>query len=393
MQNTKGIPAHADTGAPARIGASLTLSAVHKQYGNANAVHGVDLDIQPGEFVTLLGSSGSGKTTTLMMIAGFTDPTSGEIRIDGKAINGTPPAKRNLGVVFQNYSLFPHLTVRQNVSFPLEMRGVGKSERERLVGQALEMVHLPDKAGSYPRQLSGGQQQRVALARALVFSPRVLLMDEPLGALDKKLREHMQMEIKRIQGELGATVVYVTHDQEEALTMSDRIAVMQAGRIVQIGRPADLYDRPATHWVADFVGQSNFIRTRVVNVGVANAGTVVALPGGGTGVAQSAAALSTGAAATLVLRPEKLRIGQADPTAPSENCLTGTVSEVVYLGHATRRTVRLADGTAITVQEANRSGAGLFEPGQQVAVRWAPEDGWLLPGSPDHEAATQDQQP
>jgi spermidine/putrescine ABC transporter ATP-binding subunit len=379
----------ADARVPTRIGASLTLRAVHKQYGNANAVHDVDLDIQPGEFVTLLGSSGSGKTTTLMMIAGFTDPSSGEILIDGIAVNGMPPAKRNLGVVFQNYSLFPHLTVRQNVSFPLEMRGVGKADRERLVGQALEMVHLPDKAGSYPRQLSGGQQQRVALARALVFSPRVLLMDEPLGALDKKLREHMQMEIKRIQGELGATVVYVTHDQEEALTMSDRIAVMQAGRIVQIGRPADLYDRPATHWVADFVGQSNFIQTKVVSAGGPGSDVVVALPGGGTGVVQSATALSSGAVATLVLRPEKLRVSEIDLTGAWENRLTGTVSDIVYLGHATRRTVRLTDGTAVQIQEANRSGAGLFEAGQQVAVQWAREDGWLLAGARDAAGANQ----
>jgi len=374
----------AGTGAPAaRIGAGLTLRAVHKRYGNANAVHGVDLDVAPGEFVTLLGSSGSGKTTTLMMIAGFADPTAGEILIDGIAVNGMPPAKRNLGVVFQNYSLFPHLTVRQNVSFPLEMRGVGKVERERLVGRALEMVHLPDKAGSYPRQLSGGQQQRVALARALVFGPRALLMDEPLGALDKKLREHMQMEIKRIQSELGATVVYVTHDQEEALTMSDRIAVMQAGRIVQIGRPGDLYDRPATHWVADFVRQSNFIGTRVVRTGGPDAATVVTLPGGGTGAVHSAAALAPGAAATLVLRPEKLRLAAVDQPGPPENRLTGTVSEIIYLGHATRSIIRLADGPAIQVQEANRSGAGLYERGRQVAVHWLPEDGWLLAGAPN----------
>lgn len=382
MQNTQLPPSTtsaAQTDARTRIGAGLSLRAVHKQYGASTVVHGVDMEIQPGEFVTLLGASGSGKTTTLMMIAGFTDPTSGEILIDGKSVNGIAPARRNLGVVFQNYSLFPHLTVRQNIAFPLEMRGLARAERERLVRQALDMVHLPDKAGSYPRQLSGGQQQRVALARALVFGPPVLLMDEPLGALDKKLREHMQLEIKRIQNELGATVVYVTHDQEEALTMSDRIAVMQDGRIVQIGRPADLYDRPATRWVANFVGQSNFIETRVL--GASPDGVVsIRLPDGGTASVRGASSLQTGAAATLVLRPEKLRVGPAGQADGLENRLSGTVAEVIYLGHATRRTVRMADGATLQVQEANRSGSTPFEPGQQVQVQWAREDGWLLAG-------------
>ncbi|OZI60707.1 ABC transporter ATP-binding protein [Bordetella genomosp. 11] len=382
MRNTQPPPSPTgagDTRARPRIGAGLSLRAVHKQYGASTVVRDVDMEIQPGEFVTLLGASGSGKTTTLMMIAGFTDPTSGEILIDGKSMNGMAPAQRNLGVVFQNYSLFPHLTVRQNIAFPLEMRGVGRAERERLVRQALDMVHLPDKAGSYPRQLSGGQQQRVALARALVFGPRVLLMDEPLGALDKKLREHMQLEIKRIQNELGATVVYVTHDQEEALTMSDRIAVMQHGRIVQIGSPSDLYDRPATRWVADFVGLSNFIETRVLEVG-ADGIAIVRLPDGSTASVPGTPSLRAGTDATLVLRPEKLRV--ATPGAPGglENRLPANVADLIYLGHATRRLVRTADGATLQVQEANRHGAPLFEPGQQVEVQWAREDGWLLAG-------------
>jgi ABC-type Fe3+/spermidine/putrescine transport system ATPase subunit len=314
-----------------------------------------------------------------MMIAGFAEPTSGEILIDGKSVNGMAPARRNLGVVFQNYSLFPHLTVRQNIAFPLEMRGVARAERDRLVRQALDMVHLPDKADSYPRQLSGGQQQRVALARALVFGPRVLLMDEPLGALDKKLREHMQLEIKRIQNELGATVVYVTHDQEEALTMSDRVAVMQGGRIVQIGRPDDLYDRPATRWVADFVGQSNFIETRVLD---ASPGDVVTirLPGGGTASVRGESSLRPGATATLVLRPEKMRVAAAGSLDRLDNRLAGTVVETIYLGHATRRTVRMADGSTLQVQEPNRSGSALCGPGDPVEVHWAREDGWLLAG-------------
>jgi spermidine/putrescine ABC transporter ATP-binding subunit len=360
------------------IGAALSLRQVSKQYGDAAAVHDVDLHIAPGEFVTLLGASGSGKTTTLMMIAGFTDPTSGDIFIDDKPVNGLPPSRRNLGVVFQNYSLFPHLTVRQNIAFPLEMRGIKRAQRDHMVGEILELVHLPDKGASYPRQLSGGQQQRVALARALVFGPRVLLMDEPLGALDKKLREHMQLEIKRIHQEIGATVVYVTHDQEEALTMSDRIAVMQGGRIVQIGKPADLYERPATRWVADFVGQSNFIATTVVARDAQHMATI-RCAGGEMASVHDAGELRPGAAATLVLRPEKLSVHAPDAAAGAGNRFTGIVMETVYLGHATRRLVRLPDGTTLQVQEANRSGAGLFEPGRQVAVHWAPEDGWLLP--------------
>lgn len=366
--------------ARAPIGASLSLSQVNKYYGKSAAVQDVDLDIEPGEFVTLLGASGSGKTTTLMMVAGFTDPSSGQIRIDGRSVNGLPASRRNLGVVFQNYSLFPHLTVRQNIAFPLEMRKIGRTERERLVQGALEMVHLPDKGESYPRQLSGGQQQRVALARALVFGPRVLLMDEPLGALDKKLREHMQMEIKRIHNELGATVVYVTHDQEEALTMSDRIAVMQNGRIVQIGRPADLYERPANRWVADFIGQSNFVEVQVLSRADSDAMTAIRLPDGSTAMVRSAPSLAANAVATLVLRPEKLHLREANTGDAQGNRLAGIVQEIVYLGHATRSLVRLKDDSLIQVQEANRSGAGLHAPGQEVSVHWAHEDGWLLAG-------------
>lgn len=358
------------------IGASLSLLNVYKHYGSSAVVRDVNLEVQPGEFVTLLGASGSGKTTTLMMVAGFTDLTAGEILIDGKSVKNIPPARRNLGVVFQSYSLFPHLTVQQNLSFPLEMRRVGRVERERLVRQALEMVALPDKAESYPRQLSGGQQQRVALARALVFGPRVLLMDEPLGALDKKLREHMQLEIKRIQHELGATVIYVTHDQEEALTMSDRIAVMQHGSIEQIGSPADLYDRPATRWVADFVGQSNFINTRVLAVGT-NGEVSVGLPGGTTTVVRSSANVQAGSSVTLVLRPEKLSISKPEDVNLG-NRLIGTIAEVIYLGHATRSSVLLTGGMRLSVQQANRNDSGHFEPGQKVAVQWAHEDGWLV---------------
>ena len=226
-------------------GASVSLTDLEKSYDRVGAVDGVSLDIRSGEFLTLLGPSGSGKTTTLMMIAGFETPTAGDIAIDGKSVVAMPPYRRNIGMVFQNYALFPHLTVAENIGFPLKQRGVAKAERARLVGEALELVHLPGYGERYPRQLSGGQQQRVALARAIVFKPRLLLMDEPLGALDKQLRENLQLEMRRLHADLGITFIYVTHDQEEALTMSDRIAVMNdghggAGRAARGSlRPAD----------------------------------------------------------------------------------------------------------------------------------------------------------
>ena len=236
-------------------GASVSLAGLEKRYDRVNAVAGVSLDIRSGEFLTLLGPSGSGKTTTLMMIAGFETPTAGDIAIDGKSVVGMPPYRRNIGMVFQNYALFPHLTVAENIGFPLKQRGVAKAERAKLVGEALELVHLPGYGERYPRQLSGGQQQRVALARAIVFQPRLLLMDEPLGALDKQLRENLQLEMRRLHADLGITFIYVTHDQEEALTMSDRIAVMNEGLVAQVGSPEDLYDRPCNRFVANFIGE------------------------------------------------------------------------------------------------------------------------------------------
>ena len=233
--------------------------------GPVVAVDSVSLDIAPGEFLTLLGPSGSGKTTTLMMLAGFEIPSDGEIYVDDTAIAAIPPYKRNIGMVFQNYALFPHMTVGENIAFPLKMRGLSKSEIARMSKEALELVKLPGYEGRYPRQLSGGQQQRIAVARALVFNPRVLLMDEPLGALDKQLRESLQLEIKSLHDQLGVTIVYVTHDQQEALVMSDRIAVMNNGRIEQIGSPVALYDQPQSRFVASFIGESNFLSGRVLS--------------------------------------------------------------------------------------------------------------------------------
>ena len=357
-------------GDQAAIGAAVTLSGVTRRYNGTAAVDSVSLSVRAGEFLTLLGSSGSGKTTTLMMIAGFIDPDSGRIEIDRRNITRLPPSRRDLGIVFQNYSLFPHMTVAQNVAFPLEMRAVPKAERQARVRAMLDLVRLGERADAYPRELSGGQQQRVALARALVFRPRALLMDEPLGALDKKLREHMQTEIKRLQGDLGVTVIYVTHDQEEALTMSDRVAVMQNGRVAQLGTPADLYERPTTRWVAEFVGQSNFLECTGAMGGVR-------LRAGG--LVPCAVPVAEGAPALLVVRPEKLRLGAPDP-----DLLAATVTSATYLGHATRFAVILADGAVLHAEEQNRAGAGGFRPGQRVSVSWDAADAWPIPP----EAAT-----
>ena len=238
-------------------GASITMRGLTKRYGPVTAVDAIDLDARPGEFLTLLGPSGSGKTTTLNMIAGFVDVTEGELRMDEREMTNLPPYKRNIGMVFQHYALFPHMTVEENIEYPLRQRSIAKAERHTMVAQALETVGLGDLGRRRPKELSGGQQQRVALARALVYSPRVLLMDEPLGALDKKLRDSLQLEIKRIHAELGTTFVYVTHDQDEALVLCDRIAVFNDGRIEQIGTPTELYEYPDSLFVAQFLGESS----------------------------------------------------------------------------------------------------------------------------------------
>jgi putative spermidine/putrescine transport system ATP-binding protein len=354
----------------ASSGTSLELTSVTRRYGGVAVVDNLSLKVEKGEFITLLGSSGSGKTTTLMMIAGFVEPSAGQLSIGGEVVTRLPPSKRNLGVVFQNYSLFPHLSVAANIGFPLEMRGIGRAEREERVRNALALVKLPDKADAFPRQLSGGQQQRIALARALVFNPRALLMDEPLGALDKNLREHMQTEIKRIQGEIGATVIYVTHDQEEALTMSDRIAVMADGRIAQLGSPSDLYERPANHWVASFIGQSNFLAGKAADGGVLlDVGSIATSQRG---------RLNLGAPVTLVLRPEKLSVTPGE-AKPAQDSLTGMVSEIVYLGRSTRLGVVLRTGEVIHAEIQNRYDAPRWEKSRPVTVSWNPQDAWILP--------------
>jgi spermidine/putrescine ABC transporter ATP-binding subunit len=344
------------------------------------AVRDVTVTIDPASFFTLLGPSGSGKTTTLMMIAGFVYPTRGEIYVDGAPVAALPPQKRDLGMVFQNYAVFPHLTVFQNIAFPLQVRRVPAAEIRRRVGEALTLVRLQDYDGRLPRQLSGGEQQRVALARALVFRPRVLLMDEPLGALDKKLRAHMQLELKHIQQQLAVTVVYVTHDQEEALTMSDRVAVMHRGRIQQVGAPAELYEAPVNRFVADFLGESNFIEGTVVRA--AETGRCQVRAAGGLELwGIGATPLREGQPVTAAIRPEKLL--PAEPAGPELNTCKGTVEEVIYAGDATRYRVALGPDGAVTVKIQNRLAARQYGPGESIVLAWSPEETRLFPGGAD----------
>lgn len=356
-------------------GAELRLERITKTYGEAAAVRGLDLTVNPGEFVTLLGASGSGKTTTLMMLAGFTSPTAGRISIGGRDVTSLPPGKRDLGVVFQNYALFPHLTVSQNLAFPLQMRGIDAKSIAKEVVRALEMVKLSDKGGRFPRELSGGQQQRVALARAIIFKPQALLMDEPLGALDKNLREHMQLEIKRLQKSLGATVVFVTHDQEEALTMSDRVAVMQDGRIAQIASPREVYEEPANRWVASFIGQSNFLPGRIE--GRDDGGYVVALDSGPRIRSRGAAGRSVGDCVSGVLRPESIRIAPLS-TAPEVGSVSGEVLDVLYFGHTIKYSLRLVDGTTVTAQTTREGQASAPTVGTSVTLSWDVGSVWLV---------------
>jgi spermidine/putrescine ABC transporter ATP-binding subunit len=339
-------------------------------------VRDVSVTIGPGTFFTLLGPSGSGKTTTLMMIAGFVAPTRGEIFVDGRAVAGLPPQKRDLGMVFQSYAVFPHLTVFENVAFPLRVRKVATAELGRRVGEALELVRLTGYDRRLPRQLSGGEQQRVALARALVFRPRVLLMDEPLGALDKKLRAHMQLELSHIQRHLHVTVIYVTHDQEEALTMSDRVAVMRAGAIEQVGPPAELYEAPRSRFVADFLGDSNFLEATVV--GDAAGGRHRVRTAGGLELEGVAAApLAAGQPITAAVRPEKLV--PADAAAADGNVARGVVEERIYAGDATRYRVALGPDGALTVKLPNRLAARAPAAGETVTLAWDPAETRLFP--------------
>jgi putative spermidine/putrescine transport system ATP-binding protein len=312
---------------------AVSLRGLHKTFGTGpdavHAVHGIDLDIMDGEFLTLLGPSGSGKTTVLRMIAGFEIPTEGSILLGGRDVTRVPPFDRDVNTVFQDYALFPHMTVQANVEYGMRVAGVAKVERQRRAEEALAGVRLIGYGKRKPAEMSGGQRQRVALARALVNRPRVLLLDEPLGALDLKLREEMQVELKEIQRSVGITFVFVTHDQEEALTMSDRIAVFSSGKIEQVGPPSEVYERPATEFVAGFVGTSNLLTGSVAQ-------GVLGKPG------------------TWSIRPEKIRLAaEDDPIDHSEHSALGTVGEVVYAGPSTRYLIDLDAGARLTVQSQN----------------------------------------
>ncbi len=351
--------------------AFVRFENVQKSYdGEILVVKDLNLDIPEGEFLTMLGPSGSGKTTSLMMLAGFEPATHGEIYLGGQSINNVPPNKRGIGMVFQNYALFPHMTVAENLAFPLMVRKLGKAEIEAKVQRALEMVELPQMGGRRPAQLSGGQQQRVAVARALVFDPKLILMDEPLGALDKQLREQMQYEIKHIHENLGVTVVYVTHDQSEALTMSDRIAVFEDGVIQQLSTPDDLYERPMNSFVAQFIGENNKLHGRLTNEkdGICT----VELDDGSK---LKAAAVNVGGAGertTLSLRPERIEI---DPSANQvDNTITGEILELIYLGDHIRTRMNVAGNTEFIVKVPNNAGNKPLAEGAKVKVGWKAED-------------------
>jgi spermidine/putrescine transport system ATP-binding protein len=368
---------------------SVNLQGVSKAFGDFVAVREMDLDIAEGEFFTMLGPSGCGKTTTLRMIAGFEQPTTGSIKIDGADVAGLPAHKRPTNTVFQSYALFPHLNVGENVAFGLERKKVGKDEVKKRVEAELERVGLAREINRRPNQLSGGMQQRVALARALVNLPKVLLLDEPLGALDMKLRKGLQLELKGIQRDVGITFVYVTHDQEEALTMSDRIAVMNRGRIEQCAGPEDVYERPTTTFVAGFIGVSNLMPGEVTS---ANGATRVRLDAG-VEIEAPTNGLSTGERCHAVVRPEKLQLDPKDaPARDGWPHVEGLVESSVYLGTSTQIVVQLTGGTRMTVlvpnaDEAER--ARLPGGGADVKLSWAPEHIHVVRESENPVAATQ----
>ncbi|MBA2780106.1 ABC transporter ATP-binding protein [Billgrantia kenyensis] len=346
---------------------------VQKSYdGIELVVKGFDLDIHKGEFVTLLGPSGSGKTTCLMMMAGFETPTHGQILLKGNPINDLPPHKRGIGMVFQNYALFPHMSVSENLAFPLEVRHLSKSEIKQKVARALAMVRLEDFGDRRPAQLSGGQQQRVALARALVFEPELVLMDEPLGALDKNLREEMQYEIKRIHADLGVSMIYVTHDQTEALTMSDRIAVFNDGVVQQLAAPETLYEAPENAFVANFIGENNRLYGEVTEM--VGEKCLVRLDSGETVQAKPVAAGGIGARTTLSLRPERVGIVLDSQSPGFDNCFHAEVREVIYLGDHLRTRVSVCGNDEFILKTPNAQGHSSLRPGQSVEIGWSSSD-------------------
>ena len=360
----------------------LKIRDLRKTYGPVVALAGANIDLREGEFLTLLGPSGSGKTTMLMLIAGLIQPDSGEVWIDGNLATYAPTFKRDIGMVFQNYALFPHLSVYENIAFPLRMRKVPDETIAKEVSRVLDIIQLPDVADRLPRQLSGGQQQRIALARCIVYRPSIILMDEPLGALDKKLRDQMQLEIKHMHTMLGITVLYVTHDQEEALVMSDRICLMNLGEIHQLGTPNDLYFRPETVFAADFLGESNLLDATVAAAGR----DVVHLKGPGDVVIRGSPRGDPreGAAIKFMVRPENIRLlGDGEEMA---NVITATLEDVILVGQVTKIYARLPDGTPITATQLTTVDLAPAESGSEVRFGWSEETTVLLLDSQEQRA-------
>lgn len=347
----------------------VEISSVSKYFNKLRVIDDVTLQVEQGEFLTLLGPSGCGKTTLLRLIAGFEQPNSGRILLGGEDVTTTPPYRRNVHTVFQQYALFPHLNVAGNVAFGLKRRGVNHNQLQERVKAVLDLVRLTGLEDRYPAQLSGGQQQRVAIARAIVLEPRVLLLDEPLSALDQKLRREMQVELKSLQRRLGISFVYVTHDQQEALTMSDRIAVMRAGRIEQLGRGEEVYERPRTPFVADFIGEANILNANVC----ALTGTHLEVEICGRRLEVAGRGREVGAQVKIAIRPEKIRISNTDST----HSLAGIVTERIYLGDSTHWRVELLNGSTVVVQEQNL-GNGSFSRGESIYLSWDKQCAVLL---------------
>ncbi|MEU6628330.1 ABC transporter ATP-binding protein [Streptomyces parvus] len=368
-------------------GGDVRLAGISKTYGSFTAVHPLDLTVPQGSFFALLGASGCGKTTTLRMIAGLEEATTGTVFLGDKDITDLPPYKRPVNTVFQSYALFPHLDITENVAFGLRRRGIKSVKKQ--VDEMLELVQLGDFARRKPHQLSGGQQQRVAVARALINHPQVLLLDEPLGALDLKLRRQMQLELKRIQTEVGITFVHVTHDQEEAMTMADTVAVMNGGRVEQLGAPADLYENPRTTFVANFLGTSNLIEGEIVSTG----GDLVVAAGGGKLTLPrercSASSTSSGGRLLLGIRPEKISLAHADDAdsvAAGRNRVTGRITDSSFIGVSTQYVVESPAGTALQVYEQNIERDTRLVPGAEVVLHWNPAHTFGLDAAQDIDA-------
>ena len=368
-----GVPASQSGGASERqvIGSRIAVRDAEKRYGQFHAVNRINLDIEPGEFITLLGPSGSGKTTLLNLLAGFQNLDGGEILVDGRPVHNVPTHKRGFGMVFQSYALFPNMTVTQNVAFPLRMAGVDRATTERRVAETLEIMRLSDHANKSPSEMSGGQQQRVAIARAIVMRPKVVLMDEPLSALDRRLRESIQIEIRDLHQTIGSTILFVTHDQGEALTMSDRIAVLDVGRIVQIGRPLDIYRHPSNRFVASFVGESNLIEAEIMQ----KRGTTVTLKNRAGYVfdAESRDAIDVGRV-TVLVRPERIAIAN-EPTASSTPVV---VTSAIFLGEILRIEAQMEGGDTLLIRCSDTARRPLPDIGDRLHVSWGSEDCWVL---------------